>query len=145
MASGWTNRGKFLILDSYFRDQNEPASFEVHLVTSATAPDADTNILTDLTEIADGNGYTQTTGYALARNTTDFDAPMEFDAIRTISTARRYWHPMACVACGLDAEPQATAGNSRDLETTGVVSGARLVRGQWNPKVEPTVPSPASG
>lgn len=79
MASGWTNRGKFLVLDAYFRAQNQAASFEVHLVTSATAPTADTNTLDQLTEIADGNGYAQSTGFALARNTTDFDTLTEDD------------------------------------------------------------------
>lgn len=79
MASGWTNRGKAIVLDSFFRSNGTPASFEVHLVTSATAPTADTNVLSDLTEIADGNGYTQSTGFALARNTTDWDSPTEDD------------------------------------------------------------------
>lgn len=79
MASGFTNRGKFLLLDLYFRAQNAPASFEVHLVTSATAPTADTNVLSDLTEIANGNGYTATTGFALARDTTDWDTLTEDD------------------------------------------------------------------
>lgn len=77
--AGWTNRGKFLVLDAYFRAQNQAASFEVHLVTSAATPTADTNVLTDLTEIADGNGYAQSTGFALARNTTDFDVMTEDD------------------------------------------------------------------
>lgn len=79
MASGFTNRGKAILLDSFFRSNGTPASFEVHLVTSATAPTADTNVLSDLTEIADGNGYAQSTGFALARNTTDWDAPTEDD------------------------------------------------------------------
>ena len=79
MASGFTNRGKAILLDSFFRNNGTPASFEVHLVTSATAPTADTNVLSDLTEIADGNGYAQSTGFALARNTTDWDAPTEDD------------------------------------------------------------------
>lgn len=79
MASFITNRGKFLLLDLYFRGQNAPASFEVHLVTSAVAPTVDTNTLSELTEIADGNGYTQSTGFALSRNTTDWDTATEDD------------------------------------------------------------------
>lgn len=76
--SGFTNRGKFHILDVVFRNATEPTNYYVALVTSATAPDADTNTLSQLTEIAAGNGYT-TGGYQLARNSTDFDVLTEND------------------------------------------------------------------
>jgi len=51
----------------------------VALVTSAVAPVADTNTKSELTEIANGNGYT-TGGYQLTRNATDFDVWTEVDA-----------------------------------------------------------------
>lgn len=76
--AGWTNKGKMSILDAYFRNAGAPTNFFVALVTSATAPDADTNTLSDLTEIADGNGYT-TGGYSLDKNATDFDVLNEDD------------------------------------------------------------------
>jgi len=76
--AGWTNKGKMSILDAYFRNAGAPTKFFVALVTSATAPDADTNTLSDLTEIADGNGYT-TGGYSLDKNATDFDVLNEDD------------------------------------------------------------------
>lgn len=76
--AGWTNRGKYLILDSYFRNAAEPTNFYVALVTSAAAPTADTNTLSQLTEIANGQGYT-TGGYQLARDGTDFDTLTEDD------------------------------------------------------------------
>ncbi len=79
MASGWTNRGKKLVLDTYFRGATAPANLYVALVTSAAAPGPDTNTLSDLTEIANGNGYT-TGGYQLDRNSTDFDTLTENDA-----------------------------------------------------------------
>jgi len=77
--AGWTNRGKQAILDAYFRNTGAPTNFYVALVTSATAPDPDTNVLGDLTEIAAGNGYTSG-GYQLDRNSTDFDTLTEDDA-----------------------------------------------------------------
>ena len=76
--AGWTNKGKMSILDAYFRNNGAPTHFYVALVTDATAPDADTNTLSDLTEIAAGNGYT-TGGYELDRNGTDFDSLNEDD------------------------------------------------------------------
>lgn len=76
---GFTNRGFKILADTYYRGATAPANFNVALVTSATAPDADTNTLSDLTEIAAGNGYT-TGGISVARNTTDFDSLVENDA-----------------------------------------------------------------
>jgi hypothetical protein len=76
--AGWTNKGKMSILDAYFRNAGAPTNFYVALVTSATAPDADTNTLGDLTEIASANGYT-TGGYQLTKNSTDFDTLTEDD------------------------------------------------------------------
>ncbi len=76
--AGWTNRGLKLLLDNYFRNTTEPTNFYVALVTSAAAPTADTNTLSQLTEIAAGNGYTSG-GFQLTRNNTDFDSSTEND------------------------------------------------------------------
>ena len=76
--AGWTNKGKMSILDAYFRNTGAPTNFFVGLVTVATAPDADTNVLSDLTEITAGNGYTSG-GYSLTKNSTDFDVLTEDD------------------------------------------------------------------
>jgi len=54
-------------------------SWAVFLLTSAVAPASTTNLKTDLTEIAIGNGYSAG-GIALARNSTDFDTVTELDA-----------------------------------------------------------------
>lgn len=83
MASGITNRGKIRILELAFRnlmDGGAPAAspFYVALVTSATAPTVDTNLMSDLTQITAGNGYT-TGGINIARNATDFDVLTEDD------------------------------------------------------------------
>jgi hypothetical protein len=78
MASGWTNKGKALVLDYAFRGVATPANYYVALVTSAATPVADTNTLSELTEITAGNGYTSG-GITLTKNTTDFDVRTEDD------------------------------------------------------------------
>lgn len=77
--AGWTNRGKYRALGIVFRGVTPPTSFYFALCTSATAPTADTNLLSDLTEIAAGNGYTAG-GQAVARDATDFDVYTEDDS-----------------------------------------------------------------
>lgn len=77
--AGWTNKGKYKILGWALRGETPPTNLYVALVTSATAPSADLNTLSELTEIAAGNGYT-TGGYQLSRNSTDFDVWTEDDA-----------------------------------------------------------------
>jgi len=79
MAVGWTNRGKYLVLGYAFRTAALPEHFYVALVTSAVAPTCDINTLSQLTEIADGNGYT-TGGYELHGDATDFDVINEDDS-----------------------------------------------------------------
>lgn len=79
MASGWTNKGKAHVLGIVFRNVSEKTNYYVALVTSATAPTADTNTLSQLTEIANGNGYT-TGGYQLTPGATDFDTLTEDDS-----------------------------------------------------------------
>lgn len=65
-------------MEAIFNGGSLPASFNVALVTSATAPTADTNTLGQLTEIAAGNGYTSG-GINLAKNSTDFPSLVEND------------------------------------------------------------------
>lgn len=76
--AGWTNKGKMSILDAYFRANGAPTNFYIALVTSASVPDQDTNLMSDLTEITAGNGYTAG-GYQLTKNSTDFDVINEDD------------------------------------------------------------------
>lgn len=76
--AGVTNRGKFNLLNYVFRNATEVTNFFVALCTSATAPTADTNTKSELTEVANGNGYT-TGGISLGRDATDFDVITEDD------------------------------------------------------------------
>jgi len=78
MASLWTNKGKYKILGWSFRGETIPTNFYIALITSASAPTADTNTFADVTEIAAGNGYTAG-GTSLAKNSTDWDVWTEDD------------------------------------------------------------------
>lgn len=77
--AGWTNRGKFAILGTYFRGAAIPGSaFAVFLAVAADAPTVDDNVKTDVTEIATGNGYSAG-GINVARDSTDWDTLTEDD------------------------------------------------------------------
>lgn len=52
MASGWTNKGKYKLLGWGFRAETAPTEYKMALVTNAVAPTADTNTLSELTEMA---------------------------------------------------------------------------------------------
>ena len=70
--AGFTNKGKWRMAEAVFQGASLPTNFYVALVTSAVAPSADLNTLSELTEIAAGNGYTSG-GYQLTPGATDFD------------------------------------------------------------------------
>lgn len=76
--AGWTNKGKWRVLGWVFRGDTIPTNFYARLVTSATAPTADTNTASQLTQITAGNGYTAG-GFSLTPGATDFDVHTEDD------------------------------------------------------------------
>ena len=76
--AGWTNRGKYYVLGVAFRDVTVETNYYLALCTDADTPDADTNTLGELTEIAAGNGYTSG-GAQLTPGATDFDTYTEDD------------------------------------------------------------------
>lgn len=77
---GWTNRGKAKFLEWFFRDPgSKPIHLFVALVTSATAPGPDTNVFSELTEIASGNGY-DSGGQQINFTSTDWDYILEDDS-----------------------------------------------------------------
>jgi len=78
MASGWTNKGAYRTL-GIWRAATMPTNFYVALMTSATTPTVDTDTKGQMTEIANGNGYT-TGGISLTKNATDYDVYTEDDA-----------------------------------------------------------------
>ena len=75
--AGWTNRGKYKVLGWALRGETAEATF--YLALTSDAPTADTNTVSDLTEITAGNGYTSG-GQAVALDSTDFDTWTEVDA-----------------------------------------------------------------
>lgn len=75
MASGWTNRGLYIMLGVFFQADSAPANFYIHMVNST--PDADDNTLSDLTE---ASNYT---AISIARDAVDFDVQTEDDAGNT--------------------------------------------------------------
>ena len=77
--AGWTNKGKWRVLGWTFRGDTIPTNFYIALVTSATAPTQDINTLSELTQIATGNGYSDG-GYQLTPGATDFDTHTEDDS-----------------------------------------------------------------
>ncbi len=76
--AGWTNRGKYMALGRLWRATALPTNYYLALWTDATAPTADTNVMSDGTQIAAGNGYT-TGGYQLTAGATDYDVWTEDD------------------------------------------------------------------
>lgn len=74
--AGWTNRGKYDCLALWARNTSPATAFYMALVKST--PTQDTNTMSDLTEVAAGNGYTAG-GISLTRNATDFDVLTEDD------------------------------------------------------------------
>ena len=66
--AGFTNKGKAKLLRNFFHSETPPTNLYVYLVTSATAPTADLNTLSQLTEISETGKE-----FSLTLNTTDFD------------------------------------------------------------------------
>ena len=76
--AGLTNRGKYKLLGWGFRAVATETNTYLALLTSATSPTADTNLMSDHTQIATGNGYADG-GYSLTPGATDFDVWTEDD------------------------------------------------------------------
>lgn len=80
MASGWTNRGRYLAVGKLFRDESDGVTteFKAPLFADTTTPDVDDNIVSDLTQIATGNGYVDG-GPGVADTSAGFDVWTEDD------------------------------------------------------------------
>tara|TARA_R110000744_G_scaffold188662_1_gene307977 strand:+ start:590 stop:1024 length:435 start_codon:yes stop_codon:yes gene_type:complete len=66
--AGFTNKGKAKILRAFFQSESMPTYLYIYLVTATNVPDADTNTLSELTEITETGKEV-----LLQLNTTDFD------------------------------------------------------------------------
>lgn len=128
MAVGWTNRGKYTVLDWVFRNSTEVTNFYVALVTSATAPTCDTNTLSELTEIADTNGYTAG-GYQLTPNSTDFDVINEDD---TNDLAKIQIKDIIWTASGGPIPASGNGARYAVLTDDNATPGSRLILAYWD-------------
>ena len=126
--AGFTNKGKHHILDQLFRNATEVTNYYVALVTSATAPDADINTLSQLTEIAAGNGYTSG-GFQLARNSTDFDSLTEND---TNDRGEIQIKDVAWTASGGSIPASGNGARYAVLTDDNATVGSRIVIAFWD-------------
>jgi len=74
MADGFTNKGKAKLLRSFFQSETPPENVYAYLVTNAVAPTADTNTLSELTEISETGKE-----ISLDLDSTDFNNAVEDD------------------------------------------------------------------
>ena len=128
MASGQTNRGVYLLYNYVFRRATMPTNFYVALCTSATQPTVDTNTLSELTEIAAGNGYT-TGGYQLTPNATDFDVLTEDD---TSNLAKIQVKDVAWTASGGTLPASGNGARWAVLTDDNATVGSRQVFAWWD-------------
>jgi len=128
----WTNKGKFLLLDWVFGGEPLPDNFYVALVTADNVPTVDTNTLSELTEIADGNGYTEG-GYELTPGDTDFDVFTEDD---TNDRALVQLKDLVWTATGGTIPDSGNGARyavlTDDSEESGGVAGDRQVIAIWD-------------
>jgi hypothetical protein len=78
MAGSWTNKGRYKSLGVWLRNETAPTTFYLALASNDTPPTVDTNLMSDCSEIAAGNGYTAG-GVAIARSAVGFDVWTEDD------------------------------------------------------------------
>lgn len=126
--AGFTNRGKKRLFDWVFVAVTMPTNFYVALVTSAVAPTADTNTLSELTEIAAGNGYTSG-GFQLTPGATDFDQNTEND---TNDRAELQIKDVAWTASGGTIPASGGGARYAVLTDDNVTVGSREVLAWWD-------------
>lgn len=126
--AGFTNRGKKLLLEEMFRNPTEFTNFYVALCTSATAPTADTNTLSELTQIASGNGYTAN-GIQLSRNSTDFDTLTEDD---TGDLAKILIKDLVWTASGGNLPASGGGARYAVLTDDNATAGSRQILAFWD-------------
>jgi len=126
--AGFTNRGKKKLLECLFNGAALPTNFYVALVTSAVAPVADTNVKSELTEIANGNGYV-TGGISLTKNTTDFPTLTESDAsdLASILVKNLVW-----TASGGNLPVSGNGARYAVLTDDNATQGSREVWAYWD-------------
>lgn len=123
-----TNRGKYLLLQEFFRNPTEFTNLYIALITSAAAPTVDTNTFSELTEIAAGNGYTAG-GISLSRNSTDFDTLTEDDSGNLASIQIR---DVVWTASGGTLPGSGSGARYAILTDDNATQGSRQVIAYWD-------------
>lgn len=126
--AGWTNKGKYRVLEWALRNGTRPTNFYVALVTDAVAPGADTNTLSQLTQITAGNGYTSG-GYSLTPGATDFDVLTEDD---TNDRALIQIKDIVWTASGGPIPASGSGGRYAVFTDDNVTEGSREVLEYWD-------------
>lgn len=129
--AGWTNRGKRRMMEVYLAGGTPPTNFYLALCTSATAPTADTNTLSELTQVAAGNGYTSG-GISFTRNGTDFvitedDGNDRAQAILQKSSADPQW-----TASGGNLPASGSGARYAVLTDDNATMGSREIIAYWD-------------
>lgn len=127
----WTNKGAFSVLGVYLRAATAPTNFYVALVTSAAAPTVDTNTLSQLTELANGNGYT-TGGIQITRG--DGSSGIGFDVLTEDDSGDRAYAQLEDLVWTASGGTLPSSGGARYAVLTddnGTV-GSRLVLFWWD-------------
>lgn len=126
--AGVTNKGKYEFMLWALRNTGAPTNLHVALVTSAVAPTADINTLSELTEIAAGNGYT-TGGYSLNRNATDVDVATEDD---TNDLSKFQFKDVVWTASGGSIPASGSGARYAVLLDDNATVGSRKVLAWWD-------------
>jgi hypothetical protein len=124
----YTNKGLAHEKHATYIRTSLPTNYYVALVTSATAPTADTNTLSQLTEIAAGNGYT-TGGFQLTPGATDFDSLTEND---TDDRAELLVKDVVWTASGGSIPASGDGARYAVLTDDNATVGSRLVYAWWD-------------
>lgn len=132
--AGWTNKGKKNLIAA-LRGVALPTNFYIALVTSAVAPTQDTNTKSELTEIANGNGYT-TGGIQLTKNSTDFDTLTEDDSLDKAFTQLK---DIVWTASGGSLPASGNGARYAILTDDNATQGSREVWAYWSLGADRTI------
>lgn len=130
--AGLTNRGKARFLEAVLRQEwnggSLPTNFYLLLATIDDIPDADTNVVSELTEIVAGNGYSAG-GIQLIPGATDFITLIEDD---TLDQGRITIKDLALVASGGNIPPSGLGASFYILTDDSSPPSDRDVIAYWS-------------
>lgn len=120
------------MFQGWFRGVNVPTTFYVGLATATITPTVDTNTLSQLSEIAAGDGYTAG-GIAVARSAVAWDVLTEDDTLdkALVQAADIVWTPSGgpIPASGLAATYALLLDDNATVGSRDVLAYATLVPG----------------